>query len=110
MNRRDLITGAAALAASAVVPVGLVAAKAAPSPTSLEFVRVVTSLPAETKIVAAAQIRLMAASCATNASASLLLRLADIVERMGREEGATGAWRGMTDMTTGVAAVFRVSA
>jgi len=82
VNRRNALAGAAALAASSVVPASLAAVKVEPSPDALEFVRLVQALRPDAKIMLAALFR------ATPAGRDALGgRLADIVEEIGRHEG-----------------------
>jgi hypothetical protein len=83
MNRRTVLTGAAALAASAVVPVSIVRAVHPgdlPSIAAAEFAAIVMAMPAEKKALFAAMLR-------NNTTGPLRNELADVIEQLAVQDG-----------------------
>ena len=80
MNRRALITGAAALAASSIVPVTITASS--PSASAEEFVRLLATASPDQKLAFAADLREW-----PNPPTAIRL-MADVIERWGEREAA----------------------
>lgn len=80
MNRRALIAGAAALAASSGVPAAITAS--ASSATAVEFVRLLANSSPDQKLAFAADLRAW-----PNPPTAIRL-MADVIERWGQREAA----------------------
>lgn len=81
MNRRGLIAGVAALAASSVVPISLSVARPHPTAAAYEFARRVMGLPAEDQALFAAMLR------AVPGRDPLLTQLAEVIEDLAQQNG-----------------------
>lgn len=80
MNRRQIMAGAAALAASSVLPVGHASATPLHSAEAYEFARIVMGLPAAAQALLAAMFR-------ATSHDPLTMQLADLIEQLACQNG-----------------------